>query len=127
MSERIKYVFAFLGIVFIEVIIALYIHDKIIRPYIGDVLVVFAVYYLVKIFVPKRHILLPVYVFLFAVIVEMLQYVRIVEILGLQDNSFFKVLIGSVFDWKDIACYAAGCIILEIWEITRLHKQMKGA
>ena len=51
----------------IELIIALYVHDRIIRPYIGDMLVVVLVYCFVRVFVPRGMKRLPLYVFLFAV------------------------------------------------------------
>ena len=38
------------------------------------------------------------------------------EVLGWQDNRFLSVLVGSVFDWKDILCYVAGCILLGVYE-----------
>ena len=112
----------FLGI---EVLIARYVHDDFIRPYIGDVLVVFVVYAIVRIFMPVRCRLLPLYVFIFAFVVEILQRFHIVEVLGLSGNHFFSVLIGGVFEWKDVLCYGIGCIILGIYEGLVLKKDSK--
>ena len=103
----------------IELIIALYVHDHIIRPYIGDMLVVVPVYCFVRVFVPRGMKRLPLYVFLFAVCVEVLQYFRLAELLGLQGNTAARIILGSVFDWKDIACYGAGCLLIQIFEIRR--------
>lgn len=36
--------------------------------------------------------------------------------MGISDNRFLRVLIGYTFDIKDIMCYAAGCMILAIYE-----------
>ena len=104
-----------------ENLIALYVHDKFIRPYVGDVLVVIAIYTFIRIFLPQGHTLLPLYVFIFATGVELLQLFHIVELLGLGDNRFFRILIGSVFDIKDVFCYAFGCILLEVYEIIKMH------
>ena len=101
----------------IDLIIALHVHDRIIRPYIGDMLVV--VYCFVRVFVPRGMKRLPLYVFLFAVCVEVLQYFRLAELLGLQGNTAARIILGSVFDWKDIACYGAGCLLIQIFEIRR--------
>ena len=116
-NKRIAYGIAAAILLITEVLIALYVHDSFIRPYIGDVLVVIVIYTFIRIFIPERCRLLPLWVFLFAVGVEMLQFVHIVELLGLKDNRFFSLLVGSVFDIKDIICYAAGCLLLGGYEL----------
>lgn len=119
MRKRIGYGIATITLLMIEVCIALFVHDNFIRPYIGDVLVVIVVYTFLRVFVPEGWRFLPIGVFLFAAGVEILQLFHIVELLGLEDNRFFSVLIGSVFDSKDIGCYAAGCLILGGYELIR--------
>ena len=116
-KKRIGYVLATLGIFIIELLIALFVRDNFIRPYVGDMLVVVLIYTCVRIFLPGKPRLLPLYVFLFAVLTEGLQAVNIVELLGLSDNRFFSVLIGTTFDLKDIACYGAGCMLCGLWEV----------
>ena len=59
---------------------------------------------------------MPLYIFIFSAFVEILQYFKLVEVLGLQDNRFARIVIGSVFDWKDILCYGVGCILLYWYE-----------
>lgn len=113
------YLAASIIIFIIELIIALYVHDRIIRPYIGDMLVVVLVYCFVRVFVPGGVKRLPLYVFFFVVFVEVMQYFRLAEILGLQGNAVARIILGSVFDWKDIACYGAGCLLIQIFEILR--------
>ena len=103
----------------IELVIALYVHDHIIRPYLGDMLVVVLVYCFVRVFVPVGMKRVPLYVFLFAVCVEVLQYFCLADMLGLQGNTAVRIILGSVFDWKDIACYGAGCLLIQIYEIRR--------
>lgn len=119
MKKRLFYIVATLILLAVEVCIALFVHDNFVRPYIGDVLVVVVIYTFVRIWIPEKIRLLPFYIFVFAAGVEMLQYFRIVEVLGWQGNTFLAVLVGSVFDVKDIICYGIGCIILGIWEIFR--------
>lgn len=92
-------------------------HDSFIRPYVGDMLVVIVLYTFIRIFIPEKVKFLPSYILCFAVLVEVLQYFRIVEVLGLSDNRFFSVLIGSVFDIKDIICYAVGCLLIVVGQI----------
>lgn len=117
LKRRIGYVAATVLLIVTEVMIALYVHDDFVRPYVGDMLVVIAVYCAVRIFIPVKCKLLPLYVFIFAGGVEILQYFDLVGKLGLENNVFLKTLLGSVFDVKDIACYAVGCIALGIYEV----------
>lgn len=114
--SRIKYLLAFIIFFITEVLIAVYVHDDFIRPYVGDILVVVLLYCFIKIFVPYKGKLMPLYIFIFSAFVEILQYFKLVEVLGLQDNRFARIVIGSVFDWKDILCYGVGCILLYWYE-----------
>lgn len=115
-KKRIVNSVIFLALLFTEALIALFVHDNFVRPYIGDALVVIVLYFFVRIFVPQGWRFLPLAIFVFAGGVEVLQYFRLVEILGVQDNRFLRVLIGSTFDWKDILCYGAGCALLGMGE-----------
>lgn len=109
--ERIPYCIVFLLLVGIEVLIALLVHDRFIRPYVGDVLIVGVIYSFVRIFVPNRLKLLALYVFLFSVAVEIGQYFDFVSLLGLGHSQFLKILLGSSFSWGDILCYAVGAAL----------------
>ena len=115
-QKRLFYVIVTGLLLLVEVLIALFVRDNFIRPYVGDMLVVILIYCLLRILIPERVRLLPLYVFLFAVGVELLQAVDIVHLLGLGENSFFQILIGSTFDVKDIACYVIGCALTGIYE-----------
>ena len=63
----------FLTMLVTEVLIALFIHDSFIRPYVGDVLVVAVVYFFLRIFIPEKYPWLPAAVFVFAAAVEFSQ------------------------------------------------------
>ena len=119
MNKRAVNFIIFLTLLAAEVLIALFIHDRFVRPYIGDVLVVIVIYYFIRIFLPEGCKWLPAAVFVFAASVECLQYFHLLERLGFADNVFMRVLIGSVFDVKDIVCYGAGCLFLGIVEWRR--------
>lgn len=107
-----RYITGFLLLLAVEILIALFVHDNFIRPYIGDVIVVWVVYCFVKIFLPKiNSYLTAAGVMIFAFIVEFLQYIHIVDILGLGDIKFFRVLIGTSFSTVDLLCYAVGTAV----------------
>ena len=122
MKKRILYGVATLLLLLTEVIIALYVHDDFIRPYVGDLLVVIVIYTFIRIFIPEKCKIMPLLIFIFAAGVELLQLANIVEILGIADNKFLKILIGSVFDIKDIVCYAVGCAMLCMYEWVRTKR-----
>lgn len=116
MKKRILYATTTVILLWIEIFIALYVHDSFVRPYIGDVLVVVVIYTFIRTFIPEKCSMLPLYIFLFATGVEILQLIHFVGLLGLEENGFFRILIGSVFDLKDVLCYAIGCFILGLYE-----------
>jgi len=122
MRKRLPYLIATLVILAVEVFIGSFVHDRFVRPFIGDVLVVILIYAFIRIFIPDKVRLLPFYVFIFAVAVELLQLIRIVEVLGLQDNRLMSTIIGTSFDIRDILCYFVGCAICGIWEYLRYRK-----
>ena len=115
-KKRLVNLAAFLALLAIEVLIALYVHDNFVRPYIGDVLVVIVIYFFARIFLPEKYPWLPGAIFAFATVVEILQYFRLAELLGLQNHPFWRTVLGSTFDWKDILCYGVGCIFLAAYE-----------
>ena len=117
MRKRIVYIVLTVILLAAEVVIALFVHDRLIRPYVGDMLVVVVVYTFVRIWIPDSVRLLPFYVFLFATAVEVLQYFNLVELLGVSDNRFLRILLGTSFDVKDILCYAVGCVL--VWVVER--------
>lgn len=118
-----RYFYLAILLLFIEVLIALFINDRIIRPFIGDVLVVILIYCFVKAFWPIRPSTAALFVFAFACIVEGLQYLNIVDRLGLQDNRLLATVIGTTFDWKDILAYGIGAALVLIAEYRLRHKR----
>ena len=119
MKKRFFYLIATLILLIIEVLIALYVHDDFIRPYVGDAIVVIVIYTFIRIFMPEKCRLLPLFIFILAVAVEILQGIHIVDILGVTNNQFLRILIGTSFDVKDILCYGVGCILLWLYESNR--------
>ena len=110
------YLLVTICLLFIEIAIALFVKDKIIRPYIGDLLVVILIYAFVKIWISNREILVAICVFVFACFIELLQYFHIVEVLGLDDNKVATVIIGSKFNTLDIVMYLMGTIVVILTE-----------
>lgn len=115
-KASVKYLLAFVVLLGIEVLIAIYVHDAFIRPYVGDILVVFVLYCTIRCIIPDKCWLMPLWIFIFAAFVECLQYFKLIQVLAVEENTVLRILIGSTFDIKDIVCYGIGCIILGIYE-----------
>ena len=115
MRKRLLYLILFGVLLSVEVLIALFVHDSFIRPYAGDALVVAAVYFFVRIFIPEKYPWLPAAVFAFALLVEISQGLRLTERLGIT-NPVLRTMLGSVCDVRDIACYGIGCVFLAVYE-----------
>lgn len=110
-KKRLHYAFLCVILIAIEILIALFVHDRILRPYGGDVIIVIVIYCFLRVFFPKKPKLLAFYVFLFAAVVEVLQFFDYVALLGLSGNRFLSILLGSSFSFVDILCYAIGCLL----------------
>lgn len=107
----------------IEVLIALFLNDRFIRPYFGDVLVVILIYCFIMTFLNYPYWVVALFVLLFSFTVETLQYFNIIEKLGQQNNKIARTVIGTSFSWKDIACYLFGILIVMIVERIRLKQK----
>jgi hypothetical protein len=122
-DNRLKYGLLALLLFGIEVLIALYLHDRIIRPYIGDLLVVILIYCCVKALVNTPVFATALGVLLFAYAVETLQYFHVVDLLGLGHSKLARVIIGSSFEWMDMLAYTLGIGLILILE--RLAERSK--
>ena len=104
-------VLAFL-ILITEILIAVYAHDKIIRPYIGDFLVVILIYCFLKSFLDIPVFATAIAVLLFSYTIEILQYFNLADRLGFHNSKLAKIIIGSSFEWIDMIAYTAGIAIV---------------
>lgn len=100
----------------IEVLIAVYVRDRIIRPYVGDFLVVILIYCAVRTFLKASPLKVAIGVLLFSFAIEILQYFNIVQVLGLQNNHIARTVIGYGFDWIDLLAYSLGIITILVLE-----------
>lgn len=108
---RIIYAALFFAVLLTEIFIALFVKDNFVRPYVGDVLVTILLCCLCRTAVPKGAPALPVYVFIFAAVVEVAQYFDVVKLLGMENSVFLSTLIGRSFSFVDLICYGIGCLV----------------
>ena len=100
----------------IEVFIALFVHDNFVRPYVGDYLVVMLMYCVVSTILKAAPLRVAVGVLIFSYIIEVLQYFKIVDRLGLAGNILAKTVIGYGFSWLDMLAYTLGIITVLVLE-----------
>lgn len=86
----------------------MYVHDSIIRPFGGDVLVVVLVYAFIRSFLNADHIKIAIGVLLFSFGVEISQAFHLVKMLGLEHDKIMSVVLGSTFSYYDLLAYVIG-------------------
>lgn len=122
-SPRFTYAFLSFALIVTEVLIALFIHDEFIRPYGGDIIVTALLCCMARAVFLKKIPFIPLFVFIFSVFVEISQYFKLVELIGLGDIRFFRILMGTSFSFVDILCYGAGCVLF--WIVERLIAKLR--
>ncbi|HEX8019894.1 DUF2809 domain-containing protein [Mucilaginibacter sp.] len=100
-----------------EVFIGIYLHDRLIRPFGGDLLVVILIYCLIKSFLNTPWLKTAVGTLIFSYIVEISQYFNLLSHLGLQNSKVAGILLGHSFSWGDMLCYTIGISIVMIIEL----------
>jgi hypothetical protein len=113
------YFFLFLLLFITEIMIAVFVHDNFVRPYIGDFLVVILIYCFVKAWIDAPVKTVAIAVLLFAYIVETLQYFNLVKHLGLQHSRLANIVIGNHFEWTDMIAYTFGILLVVLLERRR--------
>lgn len=92
--------------------IALFVRDVFIRPYIGDVLAVAFVYTVLRAITPLAMIPAIATALTIALAIEIAQALDLLGALGLRDNQLARIVLGGAFDWLDLAAYISGAILV---------------
>ncbi|HWZ14770.1 MAG TPA: DUF2809 domain-containing protein [Mucilaginibacter sp.] len=119
MSFNKAYFLLVLTLFITEILIGVYMHDTVIRPYGGDFLVVILIYCAVKTFFNLPVLQTACYVLVFAYLVEISQYFHLVNILHLQNSKVAKILLGTSFSVTDLLAYTLGILLVIVVEDIR--------
>ena len=111
-----KYLFLTVILFAVEVCIALFFKDTLIRPFVGDVLVVLLIYCFFRIFLNISYWKIAPAVFLFACCIEVLQYFDYVALLHLENYRVISVILGRTFEWIDFIAYFTGFLFIILIE-----------
>ncbi|WP_210515746.1 ribosomal maturation YjgA family protein [Hymenobacter terricola] len=108
-----------LGLFLVEVFIALFVHDRIIRPQGGDFLATILLYCLIRSFFSLPTSVAAGVALLVSYLLEVLQYFQLLAHLGWQHSALARVLLGSQFEWPDMLAYTLGAAFIIAIEAAR--------
>lgn len=103
-------------------IVKLFNDNQVIRGFIGDIIVILLIYFLIKSFHDFHAIKLAVFTLVIAYITEFLQYLELATFFGLEHNTMVRLILGSVFDPYDLMAYTIGAILVYIIDTKILRK-----
>lgn len=103
----------------VEVFIAAFLHDRLVRPYVGDLLAVVFLYCLAKSVAPLPAGPTVLGVLAVAYALEALQYMHLLQHLGLAHSRIAAIVLGNHFEWIDMLAYTLGAFL--IWSAEKLR------
>lgn len=105
-----------------EVLIAIYLHDPVIRPFGGDFLVVILLYSFIKSFVNLPVGFTAIITLLIAYLIEISQYFHLIYRLDWENSGIARAILGTNFAWGDMVAYTLGIGLVMVVE--RRRKRM---
>jgi hypothetical protein len=120
-----KYLILTIILFVIEVLIAVFVRDAFVRPYVGDYLVVILIYCAVRTVLNASVWKVALGVLLFSFLIETLQYFHIVNRLGLENNVVARTVIGYGFEWVDFVAYTMGILTVLAFENKKLNQRKR--
>ncbi len=111
-NRRPYYFLGFLFLLVIEILIARFVTDDFIRPYLGDFLVVILIYCFLMGVTRITVITGLTSVLLFSFAVEFFQMINIVKVLQYQIPEVIMIVLGSSFSVWDLLAYCLGLIFV---------------
>ena len=116
-NRKRNYLIGFFSLLIIEILIAIFIKDDFIRPYLGDFLVVIMLYCFLM-GISRLAIYKSLFIVLvFSFTIEFLQLIDIPKLLQYQAPKSIMIILGNSFSVWDLVAYLLGllsCLILEI-------------
>src|SRR5262245_64961669 len=112
---RKRYAILSIALFVVEVFIALFIHDSLVRPFVGDMLVVILIFTICRCFINANYFWLALCVLIFSFAVEIGQYFDLLSILGLEVFGVLRVFVVMMLDYYNVVVYVCGSILLFIF------------
>jgi len=118
-SFKKRYFIPFLLVLVSEIAIAIFHFHRFVRGFLGDVLAIPLLYFLLRSFSNLSKNKTLILVLLIGGAVEILQLVDLVGLLDIQ-SPVISTILGNTFDWTDLIAYALGGILILLLEKLKL-------
>lgn len=125
MRARLKYGITGIILLAIEILIAKF-GSGVVRGYVGDVLVIPLIYFLLRaVLFPRNRVfsvyVLPFLTYLLGWVAEVLQAFHLIDHLGIDAGSPLGIALGGVFDLRDGLCYYLGLLLIGLYLAVETH------
>jgi hypothetical protein len=112
-DRRPRYALLALAVFVVEVAIAVFVRDRLVRPLVGGALAVILVYLALRAATRLGQATSLSLALGVAFAVELGQLLGVIDLLGLKENPVARVVLGARFDPLDLVAYVAGaaCIV----------------
>lgn len=106
-------------------IVVSFSHKPVVRGFLGDIVVIVLIYYFINGIHEFNSFKLMLFTLLLSFTIEFMQFLHIAEVLGVENNLFFRLVFGSVFDVMDLVAYTIGASISLIMDtvISKILRQ----
>jgi len=118
---KLNYFLLAAGLFISEVYIAMFVQNRFIRYFFGDVLVVILMYMSIRSILKTSIYKTTIAVLLLAYAIEIFQYFKGIEVLGIEDHLWARLILGTTFTWNDILAYTLGGLIILLIEKYNQH------
>ncbi len=98
-------------------IVKLFSDNQFIRGFIGDIIIIWFIYFFIKVFYDFHAAKLTIFTLAVAFTTEFLQYLKFTTFLGLEHSIMARLILGSVFDPYDLLAYTIGAILVYMIDI----------
>lgn len=107
---KLPYLVTSILLLIVEITIALFAQNQFIRALFGDYLAVILVFYLLVTFLKISKNKIALISLLISYIIEGLQFIHILDLLGLEKYTFLRTVFGTSFSWMDMLAYTLGAL-----------------
>ena len=114
-SFKKRYFIPVLLVLVAEITIAVFHFHRFVRGFLGDVLAIPLLYYLLRAISSIRHRPAIIAVITFAFLIEGLQLLDLTKLIS-TNNPLFLLVMGNTFDGLDLVAYVIGGIVIYLIE-----------